>query len=338
MDNNSLSTLQDMGKSLSNWQKPGGTLAKIGVVVGAGGGLMLLYSILPFLITLASNVFTLALLAIALVALFAIVTNKKFLNLISMVYFTTMRKLTGLVIETDPIAIIEHKLGEMRDKIKDINTNMSRINGLNLENERKITSKKSELEEMLGRTRYYTEKGMVADATVYERQAVRLEGSITRMIKRLEDSKNWFKILKELKSAAELTVKDTEYEVRERKEEFESIRAQHKAFSSIMSIIKGDPNEMEDFQRAMDFMAHDVTQRLGEMSMYIDETGGVLASVAADKDIASKKAAELLARYDKGGIDQIFQSGLSNSLSRELEPASKPTSSTSKSYLNVINK
>lgn len=333
MDNNSLSTIQDMGKSLSNWQKPGGTLAKIGVVVGAGGGLMLLYSILPFLITLASNVFTLALLAIALVALFAIVTNKKFLNLVSMIYFSVMRKLTGLVIETDPIAIIEHKLGEMRDKIKDISTNISKVNGLNLENERRIAAKKSELEEMLGRTRYYTEKGMSKDAAVYERQAVRLEGSISRMIDRLETSKSWYKVLMDLKTDAELTVKDTEYEVRERKEEFESIRAQHKAFSSIMSIIKGDPNEMENFQRAMDYMAHDVTQRLGEMSMCIEETGGVLANIAADRDISSKKALELLDRYDKGGLEGLF-----GRPARELQPATKSTSSTSKSYLNVINK
>ena len=45
---------------VSPWEKPGGTLGKIVAAVAAVGGCMLLYSVLPFLITLASNIITLA--------------------------------------------------------------------------------------------------------------------------------------------------------------------------------------------------------------------------------------------------------------------------------------
>ena len=70
--------------------------------------------------------------------------------------------------------------------------------------------------------------------------------------------------------------------------------------------MKGDPDQMEDFTRAMDFMAYDITQKLGEMSNVIDETGGLLSQFAIEEGVASKKADELLRRYESHGIDGLF--------------------------------
>lgn len=207
-----------------------------------------------------------------------------------MTYFIIMRKITGLIIEIDPIAIVEKKIGEMNNKILEIQKHMGSLNGLIINNKRKLEDKKSDFENQLRRLEEYKRQGKVADANVTERQVVRLKATIERQAKRLEDSKKWYEILKQLKHAAELTVLDTQNEVNDRKEEFESIKAQHKAFSSIMSIMKGSPDEMEDFTRAMDFMAYDITQKLGEMSNVIDETGGLLSQIAVDEGVASHKA------------------------------------------------
>jgi hypothetical protein len=70
--------------------------------------------------------------------------------------------------------------------------------------------------------------------------------------------------------------------------------------------MKGDPDQMEDFTRAMDFMAYDITQKLGEMSNVIDETGGLLSQFAIEEGVASKRADELLKRYETHGIDGLF--------------------------------
>jgi hypothetical protein len=194
----------------------------------------------------------------------------------------------------------------MKKKILDIDKHMGSINGLNKQNERKIDEKKKQLQNQIDLLNEYNKAGKRAEAGIAERQAVRLQGAIERQMKRLEDSKKWYEILKSLKHAAELTVLDTENEVNDRKEEFESIKAQHKAFSSIMSIMKGDPDQMEDFTRAMDFMAYDITQKLGEMSNVIDETGGILSQMAIEDGVASKRADELLRKYETNGIDGLF--------------------------------
>lgn len=313
--NDSLTSIS-MDKKVSPWEKPGGTLGMIVAGLAVGGGCIVLYKILPFLISLTTNLLTLTLLVLALAAIGFLITNKRFRQTCSMVYFMVMRKITGLIIEIDPIAIVENKVKEMKKKILDIEKQMGSLNGLNKQNERKIDEKKRQLQNQIDLLNEYNKANKRAEAGVAERQAVRLQGAIERQMKRLEDSKKWYEILKSLKHAAELTVLDTENEVNDRKEEFESIKAQHKAFSSIMSIMKGDPDQMEDFTRAMDFMAYDITQKLGEMSNVIDETGGLLSQFAIEEGVASKKADELLKRYEANGIDGLF-SAFNNS--KEIE-------------------
>lgn len=303
--NNSLTSI-NMENKVSPWEKPGGTLGMIVAGLAIGGGCIVLYKILPFLISLTTNLLTLTMLVGALAAIGFLITNKRFRQTCSMVYFMVMRKITGLIIEIDPIAIVENKVKEMKKKILDIEKQMGSLNGLNKQNERKIDEKKRQLQNQIDLLNEYNKKNKRAEAGVAERQAVRLKSAIERQMNRLEDSKKWYEILKSLKHAAELTVLDTENEVNDRKEEFESIKAQHKAFSSIMSIMKGDPDQMEDFTRAMDFMAYDITQKLGEMSNVIDETGGLLSQFAIEEGVASKKADELLKRYEANGIEGLF--------------------------------
>lgn len=305
--NTSISSINSMDRKVSPWEKPGGTLGMVVAGLAVGGGCILLYKMLPFLITLTTNLLTLSLLVGALCAIGFLITNKRFRKTCSMVYFMIMRKITGFIIEIDPIAIVENKVKEMKTKILEIEKQMGSLNGLNKQNERKIEEKKIQLQNQFDLLNEYNNLGKRAEAGVAERQAVRLKNAIERQMKRLEDSKKWYEILKSLKHAAELTVLDTENEVNDRKEEFESIKAQHKAFSSIMSIMKGDPDQMEDFTRAMDFMAYDITQKLGEMSNVIDETGGLLSQFAIEEGIASKKADELLQRYEANGIDGLFE-------------------------------
>lgn len=293
-------------QKISPWEKPGGTL---GLIVAGGalaGGAILLYKILPFLITLTTNILTLGMLVAVLAGIAFLISDKRFRKTVSMVYFLIMRKITGIIIEIDPIAIVEAKVKEMKEKIQVIEKQMGNIKGLITQNRRRVEDKKAELEKQLGMLKQYEQRNMLDRAKITERQVVRLQGAVERQTKRLEDSEKWMEILKKLKERADLVVVDTENEVNDRKEEYESIKAQHKAFSSIMSIIKGNPDDLEDFTHAMDFMAYDISMRLGEMSNVIDETGGLLSQISVEDGVTSEKAAELLRKYENEGIDGLF--------------------------------
>ncbi len=315
MEFNNLPPVNEEHK-VSPWDKPGGTLGKIVAAVAAVGGCMLLYSVLPFLITLASNVITLAALVGVIAGLGFLLTNKKFQELCSNAYFMLMRKLTGLIIEIDPIAIVRKQIIEMKKKIQEIQKHMGTMRGLMMQSEKELAAKKEELMTNFRRLEVYNKQGDKGSAAVAERQIVRLKEAVERRTARLEESKKWYAILQQLKRAADLTVEDTENEVKEREDEYRSIKEQHKAFSSMMSILKGDPDQMETFTRAMDYMADDISQRLGEMTTVIEETGGILSQINVDNAVASARADELLKRYEANGIDGLFRTSKSSSASK----------------------
>ena len=305
--------LANSEKKISPWEKPGGTLGMVVAGCAVAGGAILLYNILPWLITLTTNILTLGMLVAVLAGIAFLISDKRFRKTVSMIYFLIMRKITGIIIEIDPIAIVEAKVKEMKEKIQVINKQMGNINGLIMQNSRRVEDKKAELEKQLGMLKQYEKQGLADHAKITERQIVRLQAAVERQTKRLEDSEKWLEILKQLKERADLVVVDTENEVNDRKEEYESIKAQHKAFSSIMSIIKGNPDDLEDFTHAMDFMAYDITMRLGEMSSVIDETGGLLSQISVEDGVTTEKAAELLRKYEANGIDGLFTKSNSES-------------------------
>ena len=82
--NNSLTSI-NMENKVSPWEKPGGTLGMIVAGLAIGGGCIVLYKILPFLISLTTNLLTLTLLVGALAGIGFLITNKRFRQTCSMV-------------------------------------------------------------------------------------------------------------------------------------------------------------------------------------------------------------------------------------------------------------
>lgn len=117
------------GSSLSNWEKPGGKTGMVVLGLLGAGGLMLFYKALPFLITLASNTLYFGLLLGLIAGIIYLLCDPKFRKICSATYFMLMRKLTGLVIEIDPIAIVEQRIRDMQKKSADIKKVMGDLRG-----------------------------------------------------------------------------------------------------------------------------------------------------------------------------------------------------------------
>lgn len=288
---------------VSNWDKPGGTL---GMIVAAAVVAGVLYKALPYLVAITWNLVSIACGVGILLALYWLFTDKTIGRIVSTMYFMTMRKITGLIIEIDPIAIVEMRVLDMKKKIQQISKTMGDLKGLIRTNEQRLKQKQADYSNQLIRMETCEKNNNRAQGQVARNQAVRLDGVIKAQKERLENSKKWYEVLSKLEEMANLTVEDTENEVAVRKEEFKSIRAQHKAFKSVMSIMKGDPDDMAMFQQAMDFMASDMNAKLGEMEHVLDSTGGLLAQYSLDNDVTNSKADALLKKYEEFGIDGMF--------------------------------
>lgn len=321
---NDIMSIGDGRQKVPFFQKPGSVT---GTVLLALGGIFVLWHINPilaFLNSLLANTITFIGLCCVLAAIIYCILDPKIRSIISELYFMGVRKLMGIVVDMDPISIVQHHLEKMREKITEIQKNMGSLRGLIKESERMLETKHSDLEKNLKLAQKARQKNAsLQEIQVYDRQAVRLDGAIKRQEKRLADAKKWYNILSDLRKAAELTVQDTENEVNERIEEWNMIKKQHKVFTNVMSILSQN-DKMGTFTMAMDKMSYDITQRLGEMEDIIDETGGILSYISTDNELTSDKASELIEKYEKYGIDSFF----GNSQSYE-----EVKESTTKGYL-----
>lgn len=292
-------------KKVSFFKKPGSVTGTVLLAIGGIFAIMHINPILSFLNSLLANTITFVGLCIALAAIIYCILDPKIRKIVSELYFMLVRKVMGIVVEMDPIAIVQHHIERMKEKIREIRKNMGSLDGLIKESENRLAEKKKKIEHDAIALKKCTEKNKLSEAQVYERSVVRLDEIIQRQEKRLDDARKWYKILSDLKYEAQLTVKDTENEINERIEEWAMIKKQHKVFTSVMGIIQNN-DQFNTFTMAMDYMTVDITQKLGEMESIINETGSIMTKMNLENEIASEKASALMEKYDKYGIDGLL--------------------------------
>lgn len=293
------------GDKISNWDKPGGTLGMIVAGLAITG---ILYFVLPILKTIIWNAVSISIGVGILAAILFLLTDKSCKRVISTAYFMIMRSITGFFIDIDPVAIVERRLRQMEKKIDEMGEKMGILKGFNIKTTEAIEDKKRKLTTEKLRIETYRERGEEDAAAVSNNQLIRYNEQIINLTKRLENGNKMYEILSQLERKAKLTVEDTRNSVEAQKENYELAKQQYKVFSSVMSILNGDPDEMAQYQMAMDKMAKEVNDKVGEMSHVLDQTGGILMEFSIDNSIASKKTTELMTKYDKYGVDGMFSS------------------------------
>jgi hypothetical protein len=93
-------------KAVDLWKQPGGTLGKVGLWVMGGSLLYGAYKALPYLIAFTQNIFTLTLLMMGLGCVLYVAFSPEMRKILKLIYLQICRKLTGLIVEIDPIAIL----------------------------------------------------------------------------------------------------------------------------------------------------------------------------------------------------------------------------------------
>ena len=116
-------------KPTSFWKRPEGVTGALvlgGLVIGGG---YLLYTFLPALIALTSNVLALAGMLIILGIIIYLVLDPRMRNLVWYVYKSLMRWITGIFIQIDPIGILKSYVEDLKDNLRKMNRQVSKLRG-----------------------------------------------------------------------------------------------------------------------------------------------------------------------------------------------------------------
>ncbi len=306
------------------WQRPEGVTGGIfmtGIIVGLG---YLLYKMLPILITLVSNTLYLALLLIALAAVIYMVVDPRMRNLFWYGYKSIMRLITGIFVNLDPIGILksyvedlENNLSKMSKQIGNLRGSMRKLKTTMEENDKSI---ENELNIANAAKKQGNEKQLVLST----RQAARLKDSNEKYNSLYSKMDILHRILAKMYENSEILLEDTRDQVKVKQEEREAIRASHSAMSSAMKVISGDKDKKAMFDMAVEAIADDVANKVGEMERFMDMSSKFMDSVDLQNGVFEEEGLKMLEQWENQSQLLLMQGGKSDTLDLNNRPEMLP--------------
>lgn len=286
-------------KPKSFWQRPEGvtgTIFLIGILTGAG---YLLYKALPYLISITSNLLYLSFLLIILAALIYMVIDPRMRNLIGYMYKSFMRWITGIFVNIDPIGILKSYVESLEDNLEKMSKQIGILKGqmrslktTMQENEKEIDN---ELKLAAAAKKQDNEKQLVLST----RQAARLKESNEKFTSLYSKMDILHRILMKMYENSEILLEDTKDQVQVKEVERKAILTSHSAMSSAMKVISGDKDKKAIFDMAVEAIADDVANKVGEMEHFMDMSSKFMDSVDLQNGVFEEEGLKMLEQFEQ---------------------------------------
>ena len=305
------------GKITNLWKQPGGTLAKVGLWVMGGSVLWGIYKALPYLIAFTQNVFTLTLLMLGLGCILYVVFSPEMRKILKLLYLQICRKITGLIVEIDPIAILENSINEMKKKLQTVKKRITEIGSTLAGMENKQKEYKKEFEMNVGRVKAIKEKLMKdndektrmalnGQLTIAQNDITMLDEQIKAQADRITKTKRYLEILEKLEIAATTKIKVAENTVSHKKDEYEQAKKMKSAVQSLTSIFSSSwlTKSMEE-QMALNVVSNTINDSIAEMNRLLDGSNDILINYDISSMANASKVDEIIANYDHNGFESF---------------------------------
>jgi hypothetical protein len=309
------------------WQRPEGKVGKFVLVALAGVTAFFAYSaVLPLLLATVFGTLQLVIGGVVLFALISLLTSKKVHRLISTIFKLTMRYLTGLVITIDPIGILEERLSDMRKRREAMGAQITNLFGgiTQLRDVIKKNEKDAQVEagqaleahRRSGAAQSEDERQRwAAQEAIHARQSVRLRASndtYQGILNRLEPI---YSMLKKWATNIDFYITDTENEVKQQKIQYKVVNSAYSAYKLAVSMISGNADENEMYDGAMEFLAANASQKLGEIDEFQETAQSFIDSMDLKNASFNTDALAKLQEFaNKTALPTIATSSVNNQI------------------------
>jgi len=283
------------------WEKPEGTTGMLFAAIGIIGGGFFLYKFLPYIIILLQNTLYTVFLGLGLAGTVYVIADPKFRNLLFFAYKSVMRAMTGIFVTIDPIGIIESYVDTLKDNLKKIENQISNLRGQIEVTKNQIIANDRQVKQNL-QTVQAAQKDtsrFALNAKLATRSAGRLTESNKTLKQLLIKLEGLYRILNKTQEAADFLIKDIEDDVSVKKTERKAILAGHSAIKSAMKIINPKDDKKAMFDAALEFMAEDIGNKVGDIEHFMEVSEGFLNGVDLENGIFEQQGWELLEQWEK---------------------------------------
>lgn len=300
------------------WKQPGGTLGKVGLWVMGASLLYGIYKALPYLITFTQNVFTLALMMMGLGCVLYVAFSPEMRKILKLMYLQICRKITGLIVEIDPIAILENSISEMKKKLVTVKQKITDIGSTLVGMKRKQKEYKKEFEENINRIKAIREKltssntddktrmALNGQLSVAQNNVSMLDDQIKAQSERIQKTEKYIDILEKLEIAATSKIQMAESTVSHKKDEYEQAKKMRSAVQSLTSIFNSSwlTKSMEE-QMALNVVSNTINDSIAEMNRLLDGSNDILINYDITSMANASKVDAIIANFDNNGFESF---------------------------------
>lgn len=318
-------TNSNTGKK-SFWNKPEGKTGAAFLIAMAAligwGALSFGSAILGFLTTVAGMAVGLGVLGVIIY----MALDSRTRTLFSYMYQGIMRKITSFFVTIDPMGILKNYISDLEKNLKKMGKQINNLKGQMRSLKNQLSTNNQEIEQNLMIAKQAKKQGNEKQLVLSTRKAARLKETNKKYVALHQKLAVLYRVLTKMESNSAILLEDTKDQVRVKEQERKAIRASHSAMKSAMSIIKGDPDKRAMFDQAMEGIADDVANKVGEMERFMELSSDFMQSIDLQEGIFEEKGLKMLEEYEKqstllllGGQETIEETLDLNEPRREVE-------------------
>lgn len=295
-------------KPKSFWKRPEGVTGAIvlGSLIVIGG--FLIISNLPVLIALAQNTLYLAGMLLVLGAIVYMVLDPRMRNLVWYMYKSVMRWITGIFVQIDPIGILKSYVDDLKDNLRKMNKQISQLRGQMHKLREIIHNNNKTIQSNLDMASRAKATNQQAIMVLKSRKAGRLKESNMRLEDLHKKMEILYRVLVKMYENSEIMLEDVQDQVMVKEQERKAIRSSHSAMKSAMNVISGDKDKRAMFDAALEAIADDVSQKVGEMERFMELSDNFMKSVDLQNGIFEEEGLAMLEKWEKEGVSLLLGS------------------------------
>ena len=299
---------QDIEKR-SFWGKPEGITTLLFLAAAGAFGLYYFNQIVLFLIDVTKNTLQLALLLGGLGILVFLLTSKDIRTAVFFLFKTLMRKITGLIIQLDPIAIMKIYISDLREKKEKMGGQIDILAGQLVKLNKKINENNDEIKQKFAeanKANTMTDKpGMKEAASLATIEGAGLQEMNEKLFPLQKNMKTILGFMEKVNTSADYIIKETEIKVKLKEAEYQIVKESSSALRTAVSIFKGNPDKKFYFDESMEYIQDDMSKKLGEMKRAMDLSSDFINSVDIQNGILSDKGQAMLDAFNNGNFSLV---------------------------------
>jgi hypothetical protein len=286
-------------KPKSFWRKPEGVTGAITIGALLIGGGWLIFSALPAIIAATSTMLGLAGIIMILGLIIYMALDSKTRSLVWYMYKSMMRWITSLFVQIDPIGILKSYVDEMSANLKKMNKQILQLRGQMHKLKELILKNKKEIESNISLAQAAKKSDEKSQMILRSRKAGRLKESNIKYEALYSKMEILYRVLKKMYDNSEILKEDVADQVEIKEQELKAMKASHSAMSSAMNAIRGNKDKRAMFEMALEQVADDVSNKVGEMERFMEMSESFMSSIDLQNGIFEEEGLKMLEQWEQ---------------------------------------